>query len=1186
MTIKTITNFIFPVGEKQLSQDAYYKALAEAESGFFPFSEDGIWHGGIHIDASFLNKIGNDDKLWCMANGEVIAYRINNVYPKIVYQDNEELIAPYQEQQKVAYFSSGFTLVRHYLKMPKIPDSTETPPAIILHSLYMHQLDWYGYQQKNICQVEYPHFWRVEAGKVNESMTDAIEGSAIRKEGEGTEVVGLLLKGSKIRLGEQKNGQSGWYKIVSITQGTLVTSSEFKTELGDTEGYVWYEDIGTTALERPTGKTADANKDYEICRENYNMVGCPEVEINGIAVYDSADDQQKLTYLPKTATFEFDGQENGYAKIKKISGCVIPSSLKVENGSQDSTHKGYVKLSSLTLTALKPEKLDEVVVLKQPIPIGKGDFIGYIGHNVSQSQRFDEPKEALLSTMKRALGNKLPKLAHIELFTCDDLPAFISKTRALADQLPESEKNIILVEKKAKLFVPTKPDGFLRAGLGIKFIDNSINYYIKINPDYTLSMPLVFFNPSKVTSQTDLNTADCIDVEQNQDEEIKNEKKRYRLTDDDKNWLINHYKNSFPELMIGDIPDEVELVNNPPVTSLIANDGIEDDALFKIQFCLEDKCYWVASKDVWHLHGQDGQLNARIDYWNNFPLSSDSIPEDDIYNTVYYPRTIPLNSIEDDDRLIARDDADPEFLWLRIIAGNKQGIPIQGWINTKKGAQEHVKRVSPWHWSGFSMIEEKASVGEFSKKVSQNHAVKLDTEDCTETMLAILRIFSQSEHNLQQLSYLPHNAKSEIENFLQLMKLKEKKPFTKEQFKGLLRTSWAAEQLGHLFVKYESEWYADEALTKWHEIDELFEEQKQQQQQNIEKLLEIRGIDKKHERNFALQKLNEAHEHVKSNWQIEKEDRIKPLLWWKEVAQAQSTQTGESNQNYPKGHKPILKNLSADGQLWYIHPVAMIDYFNIEPDIWCEPVIEAEPEPIPEPEPEEKTEPKPEPEPEPKPVPVQKSTSSCWHEPLKYPQRTYYNSGGAVKPQNGAFGLVRRRADGSRKAHTGLDLFADIGTQCFACLDGEIASLHEDPRGYGKVLVLKVKGEDLRKSRNGSSLEFKNEVMQGDDFNLNANYFYLRYCHLSKRLAHLKEGVKVKAGDLLGYTGDTGNAKGVINPHLHFEITMKPRYNRSNKKDAETNKLGCKINPALFVNLKAINKQIQKSVYDKRRKKV
>jgi hypothetical protein len=76
-----------------------------------------------------------------------------------------------------------------------------------------------------------------------------------------------------------------------------------------------------------------------------------------------------------------------------------------------------------------------------------------------------------------------------------------------------------------------------------------------------------------------------------------------------------------------------------------------------------------------------------------------------------------------------------------------------------------------------------------------------------------------------------------------------------------------------------------------------------------------------------MKKLDEAHEHVKSNWQLEKEQRIKPSLWWKKVAEAQSanTEQKDANKNTPK-----LSNLSTDGKAWFIHPVAMIDYFQEE----------------------------------------------------------------------------------------------------------------------------------------------------------------------------------------------------------------------------------------------------------------
>ncbi|OCG19305.1 MULTISPECIES: hypothetical protein [unclassified Gilliamella] len=125
-------------------------------------------------------------------------------------------------------------------------------------------------------------------------------------------------------------------------------------------------------------------------------------------------------------------------------------------------------------------------------------------------------------------------------------------------------------------------------------------------------------------------------------------------------------------------------------------------------------------------------------------------------------------------------------------------------------------------------------------------------------------------------------------------------------------------------MKYESEWYADEALSKWNEVDELFEEERQQKKELIEAGLDKLGITEPYLRDFALDVVDEAHEHVKSNWQLEKVQRIKPSLWWKQVAQAQAqTPTANTEANTPK-----LSNLSADGKAWFIHPVAMMDYFS------------------------------------------------------------------------------------------------------------------------------------------------------------------------------------------------------------------------------------------------------------------
>ncbi len=195
-------------------------------------------------------------------------------------------------------------------------------------------------------------------------------------------------------------------------------------------------------------------------------------------------------------------------------------------------------------------------------------------------------------------------------------------------------------------------------------------------------------------------------------------------------------------------------------------------------------------------------------------------------------------------------------------------------------------------------------------------------------------------------------------------------------------------------------------------------------------------------------------------------------------------------------------------------------------------------------------------------------TQTTWVNPLKNSQRTYFNFSGVRKEQNGAFGPVRLNANGTPRNHQGLDLFAEVGTPCYACLDGEIVRYaNEGITGYGNVLVLKVKGEDLRNAKRNYMPEFQKEVESGPSFDLNATFLYLRYAHLKS--AVITSG-RVKAGDLIAHTGKSGNAQGTKSPHLHFEVAMLPFGNGTG--------LQKRYNPAYFVRLDTIDVNTQTRV--------
>jgi murein DD-endopeptidase MepM/ murein hydrolase activator NlpD len=89
-----------------------------------------------------------------------------------------------------------------------------------------------------------------------------------------------------------------------------------------------------------------------------------------------------------------------------------------------------------------------------------------------------------------------------------------------------------------------------------------------------------------------------------------------------------------------------------------------------------------------------------------------------------------------------------------------------------------------------------------------------------------------------------------------------------------------------------------------------------------------------------------------------------------------------------------------------------------------------------------------------------------------------------------------------RKMHTGVDFAAAIGTPIYATADGTIDKVDVSFSGYGKVI----------------------EIDHGFGYRS-------RYAHMHGFA--VRQGQKVKRGDLIGYVGNTGLSTA---PHLHYEV--------------------------------------------------
>ncbi len=107
-----------------------------------------------------------------------------------------------------------------------------------------------------------------------------------------------------------------------------------------------------------------------------------------------------------------------------------------------------------------------------------------------------------------------------------------------------------------------------------------------------------------------------------------------------------------------------------------------------------------------------------------------------------------------------------------------------------------------------------------------------------------------------------------------------------------------------------------------------------------------------------------------------------------------------------------------------------------------------------------------------------------------------------LKRRIGGFGWRIDPIYRTRMMHSGLDFTADRGTEVYATGDGVVEVVESKRWGYGKSIVI----------------------------NHGFGYKTL-YAHLSK--FEVKQGQKIKRGELIGLIGSTGKSTG---PHLHYEV--------------------------------------------------
>jgi len=393
----------------------YFDALAKAKGGYYPIGKNGLWHGGVHFDSGTAASL-DQSAIRCIADGEVVAYRVDDTYKKSNFSSGEKL------------FSTGFVLVRHKLELPKLNEqanATNTPteqPSLIFYSLYMHLLDWAGYTKENAPTP--PNFLNKAVYSVKaDKATDVVKGLRVRTAPRNGQIKAVLPKGTRVKLGEQSATNNKWYRLISILEGQALPAINLDEECWVFEGQLDHTDVSD---ERLVGVKANDTE----------PTLAPQKGLNIRKAATGADKKLLTGLIPVDVTFTLETDTGRYCKIKEfISGQnILP--LKEDCIKNIS---GYVYKECLQASRIPPT-LNDIHVLDSPHPIRAGEIIGHLGIYQNHDDIAAEP------------------MLHLEVFSCEDVPAFIEKTKAAAASLPDDKKNLLKIHKEASKLISHRSD--------------------------------------------------------------------------------------------------------------------------------------------------------------------------------------------------------------------------------------------------------------------------------------------------------------------------------------------------------------------------------------------------------------------------------------------------------------------------------------------------------------------------------------------------------------------------------------------------------------------------------------------------------------------------------------------------------------------------------------------------------
>ncbi len=205
-----LIKIVYPIpknarGQEFSNLDDIMAHLNGESTGSYLLGRNGMWHSGIHITNAttpwcalsskkfeersvFAGAYTGEQSIRCMADGEIIAYRINKTYQTIPWKSF------------ILQLSASFVLVRHTLQLGDTERS-----RLQFYTLYMHLAPYSAYQKEETTPVwklqntlnAYPTIWR-EQPKTPRSTTLA-KGTLVEWSPEKSETKLTITKNKQLR---------------------------------------------------------------------------------------------------------------------------------------------------------------------------------------------------------------------------------------------------------------------------------------------------------------------------------------------------------------------------------------------------------------------------------------------------------------------------------------------------------------------------------------------------------------------------------------------------------------------------------------------------------------------------------------------------------------------------------------------------------------------------------------------------------------------------------------------------------------------------------------------------------------------------------------------------------------------------------------------------------------------------